>query len=346
MFHLQFTLVFDVVFYVAAFAFCCSIIFGFVVLFLHLFQQKKSRYREEFRKKILPYFAEVLFNPELKLPVLSKKDRVLFLEIWNHFNESVKGSSAENLNQLLRQLGLEEFIFQLVRRKSERLLALWTFGNLREVKAWEIVLHYCSAENPILSLTATQALLRIDAVRGLPLVLDSIKQREDWPVDKVRLILKELNPFFLDSILVQTSFNTQAPLQLRMIYFLKALRLPSSGLIIRKIIEQATENQVIAEGLSYLHTPEDLSLIRSFLHHPDAGVRAQAALALGYVGSSEDIEGLTKLLSDPNWKVRYQAAKALAQLPFVGAKGLEEMKDRFSFKAQEIITHVVAEEAL
>jgi len=342
----QFTTIFDVIFYVAALAFCCSIIFGFIVLFIHLFQQKKIRYHEEFKQRILPCFAEVLFTPELKLPVLSKKDRVLFLEIWNHFHESVKGSSADNLNQLLRQLHLDHFTFELVKRRSERLLALWTFGNLREMGAWEIVLRYCFFKNPILSLTATQALLRIDAVRALPLVLDSIKEREDWPVDKVRLILKELNPFFLDSILVQTAFSAQASLQLRMIYFLKMLRLPSSSLIIRKIIEQAASFQVIAEGLNYLHTPEDLSLIRSFLHHPDAEIRAQAALALGSIGTPEDLETLTTLLSDSSWKVRYQAAQALVKLPFMGTKGLEEIKKQFSSKAQEIITHVVAEEAL
>ncbi len=333
-------------YYIGIGSFIFSIFFACFALLLHYFEQKNIRYRKEFVGKIRPLLTRAIFEPDVNFPLLANKDRVLFLEIWNHVHESLKGSSSENLNHLARRIKIDDFALTLLKKKRKLLLSLWSLGHLKEKRGWDKIVKFCSDSNADLSLTAAQALLRIDSAQALPLLLTFLKEREDWPADKVVLMLKEVSPVMLDKLLSEATLTANPKMKARLIYYLEMLKLPSTSSVLRNILSTPVDDEIVVRGLRYLHSPVDLELIRSFLKQKDVGVRREAVQALSRIGTPADLESLTQLLSDPDWGVRYCAAQALIKFPFVGRKGIEEIqKKQTHLKAKEIITHVLAEEA-
>jgi len=293
-----------------------------------------------------PLMVQSLAENIQHYPAVAKPDIPALLNLWNHFQESLRGDAKERLNRLARDAAMDKMALTMLRRRrlSERLLAMMTLGHLRDKSAWQILTDFLGDDSPILSLAAARALMQIDAAAAVVVFMPLLEVREDWPPARVASLLKEAGAAIISGPL--TALIRQAPqAQLpRLIHFLDLAYSDASSRLVREMLETSHDSQVLAACLRAMNDARDLDLARRQLQHPDWPVRVQAAAALGRLGADVDRVGLARLLTDTQWWVRYRAAQALSQLPFVTTEQLHrlmaEQTDRY---ARDMLKQVIAE---
>jgi HEAT repeat protein len=199
-------------------------------------------------------------------------------------------------------------------------------------------------ESPLVSLTASAALMKIDAETGIRLFMPLVVLREDWPPVKVAMILKDTGADIISEPLAKAVRSAQPAQMRRLINYLELANATESSRVMREILSTSRDQQAIATCLRMMKDPRDLDMVRSQTVNPIWIVRVQAAAALGRIGVEEDKARLIRLLVDPQWWVRYRAATSLSQLPFVSTEELRKIQaaqtDRF---AAEMLQQVLAE---
>lgn len=279
-------------------------------------------------------------------PPVLKADAAVLLNLWNHFQESLRGEANERLNQLARDVSMDELALNLLRsrRMAEQLLAMMTLGNLREKSAWRVMSDLLDDDSPIISLAAARALMQIDAPAAVDVFMPLLVLREDWPAARIATILKEAGASVISEPLADLIRHAPQEQLPRLIHFLELTYSEVSSRLVREILETSNDPQVVAACLRAMSDSRDLDLARRQVRHPDWPVRVQAATALGRMGSDVDRQHLVRLLEDPQWWVRYRAAQALSQLPFVTTDQLRqllaEQTDRY---ARDMLKQVIAE---
>ena len=335
-----------IVFFSGGIAVTLSFLFLLFALILHFLNQRREAYENRFAEQMRPYLMRSLFEDSLTLPTLSKKDRITFLDLWNRFHQSLKGSSKEKLNQLAYQNHLDQLAFSLFQKKSfyKKMLAIWTFGHLKEKKVWDDLIDLLNHSDSYLSLAASQALLRIDARSAISLLVPFFVSRRDWPPTKVVEILRETESGVINHSHSKFFLNAPADRISLFLRYLEILWTPSFSPTVRKILHSTSDPSILAAGLRLLQTPADLPIIRHYLKDPNEEIRGQATKALGRIVTEDDVPLLISLLSDPAWWVRYQAANGLMNFAFVGIEGLKKIEiEQMNPLAKEIVTFVIAE---
>ena len=315
-----------------------------------LAMRRSSTRRLALQAKTLARWRPVLLRAAmgdklLPLPLPAHEREALML-LWNQLQDGLRGRAHQGLNSLATQLGLHELALRFAQRRSGglRLLGLRTLGHLGDVRDWPRLEKLLADPRSVISLAAARALLRIDARRAAPRVLDEFLGRSDWPVSRLATLLREAGPDLILPTLTERLLAASPFQQVRLLPIARVTEAPGSGSLIEALLASATEPAVLSATLQQVHGPASLARVRDLCSHADWQVRAYAALALGRQGSAGDRKRLVGMLCDREWWVRYRAAQALLALPGVDAIVLEALgaglTDRY---ARDMLVQVIAE---
>jgi hypothetical protein len=315
-----------------------------VVLTLRIALLFRRRREHRFIETWRPLLMRAVEELPQSLPRMDAADRVAFLRMWNHLQESLRGEATANLNRLLVACGLEDFAESLLvsRSISRQLLGVTTVGHLRRPGLEDTLRALAREPHPPLSLAAGRAALQIDPARNLPWFISVFMEREDWPLAKVASILSSQGVDAVTAPLIEAiesvagSPNPGGALA-RLLQLLEIAHAARAAPVLRRILRDSSDERTIAAGLRALQDPRDLPIVRQFASHEAWIVRVQAAQALGRMGAAEDRKLLAQMMSDRHWWVRYRAAQALVALPSVAPGELEKIRavlpDRFAADA-------------
>ncbi|HEX8196384.1 MAG TPA: HEAT repeat domain-containing protein, partial [Pyrinomonadaceae bacterium] len=280
---------------------------------------------------------------------ISERDEFSFLMLWNHLQESLRAESKEKLNRLARETDIDVVATRRLERGSldERLLAINTLGWLRDDTNWKQLLAIAEDEDPVYSLSAAKALMRIDAERALPTLLPLIARREDWSIVTVAGFLREAGADLISEPLARAVLQVPPEQASRLIRFLELAHSHVSVPAVRTLIANSSDMEIITACLRVFQDAEDLAAVRKFLQDERWQVRREAANCLGRIGTEEDEIRLIDAAADEEWDVQYHAAQALANLPSIDLERLSKIAETHpNESARDIIRQVMAESRL
>lgn len=183
------------------------------------------------------------------------------------------------------------------------------------------------ARDPVVSLAAACALLRVDPRRALDLLAPSIGRRKDWPIARLGSLFDSLGPAVVTPALVQWMLARPQEGLDRIAKLARFGQRHRLAPLVRGWLTGNDPPEVIMAALEYVEEEADLPWVRSAARHSDWRVRMSAARALSRVGRHRELEVLTTLLRDPVWWVRYHAAQALTRLSDIGPGQLELLRE-------------------
>ena len=315
------------------------------ILLLRMLRQNTERRRRNMVDVWRPLLAESLVEVPAILPSIHPRDHVLFLYLWNHLQESIKGDASGQLNDVARRAGMDTVALRLLHtgRLRLQLLAVATLGHLKEASVWDELVRLAHAHNAFLAIEAARAMVRIRPKAAIPLLIPLVSTRSDWSPLKVMALLNEAGADLVATALAQATLSAPPPIAARLIRLLASLRSPYALPIIRQLMnEQKPAEDVIAASLFLFgecSDPQDLPMVRVYLTHPTWYIRVQAATALGKLGLEEDEARLIGLLEDTYWWVRYRAAEALSNLPSMTEAKMAGLQTTLpTIESQEVIT--------
>ena len=333
----------------AAIAISLLMLLAIVALRARLWRRRKHEHAviEHWR----PVLAQCVDGVPRDLPTLRAAEREVFLRLWNHFFESLRGTAGLHLVELARKLDMDGYAGRLLERGNprERLLATLTLGHLRDGTRFDGLRALTTDPSPLLSLAAARACVEIDADEALAWLMPVIAAREDWPLARVSTVLAEaganrITQPLADAFERAAAAPDPAPRVARLQRLMEVAHAERMMPAVRRVLRSATDEQVIASCLNALVEPGDVEAVRTYCAHPAWPVRMAAARALGRLGTPDDRRRLVDMLEDRHWWVRYHAAQALIAMPFVHVEELkkvrETLEDRF---AADMLGQVIAE---
>lgn len=322
-------------FWTGAGALALTLLIGAQIVYLRGALRRYEKHEREVIAKWRPVLnAAMAAAPSATLPALDSREHLLFLKLWVHLHQSVRGAASAGLNDVGYRLGCDAYARQLLQRgnRAEKLLAALALGHLRDVAAWPLLLAETHARDGTLSVQALWALVQIDAATAARELMPLLLRRDDWALSQVAGILQDARDQcvpVLAGILPQLE-RERVP---RALQLAEALRLSIPSPLLSTLMRDTSVDAAIA-AVRVAATPDLLDDVRTLHTHPDWRVRVQVAKALGRIGDRPDVARLQSMLGDPQWWVRYRAAQALAGLPFLSGAELDALcaglADRFS----------------
>lgn len=298
-----------------------------------------------------PLLAQCAEGVPDALPPLRARDAEFFVILWCRAQESLRGEAQEHLREMALRLDAGRHMHRLLRSRKLRLklLALVALGHMRDRAVMPLLESLIPTAPSLVSLTAAQALMRIDVVVGLPQIVVAAARRDDWPLARVVSMLKECDAELVGPIVAAAIANEarREPQEGEGLARLLRLHVAAHAETVRyavlAVLESAPSPEALAAALGALSHPQDAAHARRLVRHDDWIVRLAAVRALGRIGGREDSAALLRALADPAWWVRYRAAQAMLALPG-GADALRalpaELGDRF---AGDIVRQVLAQ---
>ena len=326
-----------------------------LVVFLRISLLLRRAYEARLTARWRPVLAQCVDSEPVKIPHIARRDQYFILRLWNVHHALMRGQVTEHLNGLINRTGLADTARRMLKQGStrQRLLAIVTLGNLREENVLNEFRLLSDEASPFISLAAAQALLQIAAEASLPWLLIRMGRRQDWPITRLSIMLRELGPDIvsvpLAEALLAATGAPDATVQVPRLIKLLELAHPSvAAPAVRGALGAAGENvDVIAACVRALTDPRDRELACSFANHPAWQVRVTVAIALRRFAAPEDRSLLVDMLSDVHWWVRRSAADTLLALPFVTIPDLKKIQrilpDRY---AADMLADAIAEQAV
>ncbi len=283
------------------------------------------------------------------LPRLSRADRTDLLEEWNRTRSIVAGTAVDNLIVLAQRVGIPDLAADLLhrRRVQSLIMAVQTFGHLRESSRFDEIRELLDHSNTALSITAATSLVEIDPAAGIALVVPRIHERRDWPKNKISILLREAGSELISEPMyraIRSAANDDATYLLQ---FAPLMESDVRDALVEDLIRESNDPGVLTAALKLVSGFRGVPRIAALTQHDAWFVRMQAAKVLGRVGQEEHLSLLEALLDDPEWWVRYRAAQSITSLPFLGPNQLRQVrqrqKDRYAF---DILQQSMAEVGL
>lgn len=323
-----------------------TMLVGLQIIWLRFSLRRLQRREQVLTLKWRPLLnAAISGEPVGNLPDLAQHDNLLFLKLWLHLQQAVRGEASEGLNAIARRLGCDRMVRALLARsnRAERLLATLALGHMRDQESWPALARAAHAEDSALSVHALWALVQIDAARAAQEMAPLLLRREDWPLSQLANILQnaraEWQPVLADALVRLAPGELPQALRL-----MAALRMDLPLLQLRGYLGSGAAEVVLA-ALRLARVPGVLEDVRGHLASEDWRIRVQAVRALGELGDRNDVARLRAMLSDPQWWVRYRAAQALLALPFLSEDELNELRNAGDRYAADMIAQAEAEVA-
>ncbi|MGC3974014.1 MAG: HEAT repeat domain-containing protein [Nitrospira sp.] len=322
----------------------------FGILLLRYIRNNKDRRRLAVTEIWRPILAECVVEVPETLPPLTTRDHLVLLYLWNHCYESIRGEARENLKELARRTGSDQFAKELLHARllRRRLLAIVTLGHLQERSVWSELAAALQADNAFVSLVAAKALLLIDAKAAVPLIIPVISTRTDWSPLKVVAIFEPAGADIAAEAIAKAACLASPEIGSRLIRHLAATQSQHALPPLRDLLQNGTPPDDLLAACLFLFgecsDPRDIVTIRTHLSHPTWYVRLQAVSALGKVGIEEDEARLIALLDDEHWWVRYRAAEALSNLPWMTPERLARVHNTLTtVESQEHLVPFMAQ---
>jgi len=325
-------------------AMALTLLVGLQILWLRFASRRLQRREQALTLKWRPLLNAAIAGEELgNLPELAQRDRVLFIKLWLHLQQAVRGEASEGLNGIARRLGCDVDMRALLVRgnRAERLLATLALGHMRDRQSWEALARAAQGDDSASSVHALWALVQIDAARSAEEMAPLLLRRDDWPLSQLANILQNARgewQLVLALALLRVP-RERLPQALRLV---AALRIDLPPAQLRGYLASG-EAEVVLAALRLARSPGVLGLVRGHLESKDWRIRLQAVRALGELGDRSDVARLRALLSDPEWWVRYRAAQALTSLPFLSEDELDELRHGDDRYAADMMAQVAAE---
>ena len=285
-----------------------------------------SSWRDVFVTAALDKHAAV----NLALPRRGRHDHSDLLEEWNRARSVVAGSAADNLIVLGRRIGIPELAAKLLgrRRIASRVLAVQTFGHLRDESRFDELAALLDNANTALSVTAANSLVEMDPAAGINLVVPLINRRRDWPKTKVSSLLLEAGSDCISEPLYRAIRSADDDDKAYLLTFARLIESEARDALVEDLIRETQHPGVLTAALNLVSGLRGTPRIAALTRHDAWFVRMQAAAALGRIGQQEHLALLESLLSDPEWWVRYRAARSITSLPFLGPNQLRRLQRR------------------
>jgi hypothetical protein len=324
----------------------------FQIIIMRLLLILRLRHKQRIINRWRPLLIQSLESTPEHLPGLTKKDTHIVLQLWNNLYESIRGESQDMLIQIAQKIELPGAAQHMLgqRKLGPRFQAILLLGNTKNHDAWDELAKLTGDKSQFLSLSATEALVRIDAGRAISFLMPLVVARHDWPSDRVAGLLREAGPGIVSEPLAKAIENAGDKDRPRMIRYLELAHSQTALPALNQIIISHPDDESLAACLHILGgfpNPKSLQVVRQHLQHSSWFVRVQAVTALGKIGVEEDLRSILSLLNDQQRWVRYRAAQALVSSPaskLVDLKVIQRnMKDPF---ARDILGQVIAEQEI
>jgi HEAT repeat protein len=314
----------------------------------------RRRFSERRRARVVARWRVVIANAitspdafgDTPPPKLPRRERKEFLRLWNNTRNMIEGQAADSLIALAYQLNFFDFVRWQAKHSNfgSRLMAIQTLGHLRDMQSWDFILGEVDDENPILSITAAEALVEIDPARAVLVLIPKLAERRDWPKTHVFRLLQRAGSEAVSEPLyraIRTGSDSDA------VYLLQYAVLAEFDVrdaIATELLASRVEPEVIAAALKVASGYSSVPRLDEYQTHEVWYVRMQAARLLGRLARPEDASRLESLLTDAEWWVRYRAATALVRLPALNKPDLERIRSRQTDPfAKDILEQAIAE---
>ena len=284
-----------------------------------------------------------------RLPRLTRGDRTDLLEEWNRARSIVDGSAVDNLIVLAKRVGIPELAGRLLRRRriQSLIIAVQTFGHLRERSQFDAIHGFLDHSNTALSITAATSLVEIDPPAGIALVVPRIEERRDWPKNKVSILLREAGSELISEPMYRAIRSAGTAGKTYLLQFARLIESEVRDVLVEDLIRETNDPGVLTAALKLVSGYRGVPRIAALTQHDTWYVRMQAARVLGRVGQEEHLNLLESLLDDPEWWVRYRAAQSITGLPFLGPNQLRQLQKRQTDRfAIDILQQSMAEVGL
>lgn len=327
----------------AVFALCASLLL--LIVLLHLRLALRERRLRVVRERWRRLMTRAALGDAVQAPPVDAREGEILLPLFNELCETVQGK--ESLAHFARGAGLDRIARGLLASGSvrRRLLAINTVGHVGPHDAMAELEQTCAEPDPIVSLAAARALLRLDPGHSMPRLVPMMLERGDWSIARLAAMLAASDLAALEIALTSAMRNARGTRLERLLLLAEVLPPDRSGRWARRALRRARSEAQLAAALRLVSDPRDAPLVRRLLDHSSWRVRVRAVTALERVAGQEDLPRLVSALSDPEWWVRLRAARALARLPMFGPEALkrlsEVVSDRF---ARDALRHAIAEE--
>ncbi len=312
-----------------------------------------DRRRQAFLQEWRDVFAMAALSAdaarEQELPHISRADRTDLLEEWNRARSIVDGSAVDNLVELAKRVHIPELAARLLsrRRIQSLIIAVQTFGHLRDDKQFDAIREFLDHPNTALSITAATSLVEIRPRSGIELVVPRIHERRDWPRNKVSILLREAGSELISEPLYRAIRSADNADKTYLLQFARLIESEVRDALVEDLIRESNDPGLLTAALKLVSGYRGVPRIAALTQHEAWYVRMQAARVLGRIGQEEHLSLLEALLDDPEWWVRYRAAQSITALPFLGPNQLRQLqkrqKDRF---AVDILQQTMAEVGL
>ena len=326
------------------------------ILLLRVSRKLYEWHARRFAGNWRPLLASCTVEAPTQFPRVRRRDRIAFLYLWNHHYELLRGQTLQNLRLLAIGAGIRPVLLRNLHHLSmrSRLVAATTLGHLRATPARPELLRLTHHRSAAVSFAAARALLEIDPGAHLPPLLLMIAERDDWPLSRIALALRDLGATQFSIPLANAAIEaSRQPTTLRglprLLHLMELAHAAQVMPAVDQLLKRADElgPDVIAPCLRLIHDPRKAHWARTFATHDIWYVRVTAANALRRAGAAEDRELLNKMLCDAHWWVRYRAAQALISLPLASLDAWEETAAAHSDQyAGEMLRHAIAEQRL
>ena len=268
-----------------------------------------------------PFFLGIAADPPG--PVARRDERAV-LSLWNRIRAALRGPAAAPLVARARDAGLHHVAMRLLssRRADDRLNAVAAVGTLGLPSSFPGLERLARKGSSItLRSEASRSLLRLDDMRGMPIVLELLSTQGDWHPALIASVLDEANPHKASTGLAETAAAAAARGDVDVaVRLLRALIAVTSNMClptVRTLLADTDDADVQSACLlviGHFADRRDHNTVRPYLRSETWFVRVHAVAALGAIGTPDDEAAVTAMLSDPEWWVRQRAAEALVRI--------------------------------
>jgi HEAT repeat protein len=201
--------------------------------------------------------------------------------------------------------------------------------------------------NLTIAVTAAEALVNIDARKGIEELMPLIAHRSAWPRTRIGQILNAAGPEAVTRPYCSAIHDASVSEAIQLLRYFEAALVSDVDSAVAEMLLRRTDPGLISAALKAVRGHLPTTLIKRFVRHHTWYVRMQTANLLGRLGRREDYPRLEPLLSDSEWWVRYRAAQALVNLPYLDLSSLLDLQRRQQDPyARDILGQAIAEAGL
>lgn len=326
-----------------------------LMLAISLIVRARLRREERLRNSVIATWRPLLARTALEeeppaLPQPRRRELPHLMEEWNAMHDSLKGESGQRLNALAPRFGFDVAARRGLRAGSvsDRILAIRTLGNLRDVSAWKELQEQLVSDNALVSFYAAAALVSIDAPRAMPGIMRELSERESWPAEAMARLLTDAGAEIargpVRALMLSLAPDKVPPLLPWLSHVDAVLGSEVAVELLRRNPEHVG---IVSAALPVVQEPGLLPELARYADSASAQVREHAAEAFGRLGGLEQEALLVRLMGDRVWWVRYRAAQGLLKLKDMDQARLLAVRARLTDRyAADMFEQVMAEASL